>query len=601
MGLIPEHIIGEIRERSDIVAVIGQHVKLRKAGHNHKGLCPFHQEKTPSFNVNADKGFFYCFGCQKKGDIFTFVMELEGRSFVEAAESLAGRIGVLIPNERTSSDLQRSQRSRRGEMLKVSALARDFYRDALARTEGRRARDYLSKRGISAEISERFALGFAPDEWGELGDHLRKQGASVAAATAAGLLIPRKSGSGTYDRFRDRVMCPVMNSAGDCVGFSGRRLVDKAEQNNDGKTGAKYINSPESDLYKKSRLLFGLNLARDGFRERGRAILVEGNFDVIHMHQAGFNETIAPLGTALTDQQATRIRRMVESVVLLFDGDDAGRKATLKSLQVLLGANLEVRIATLPPGIDPDDLIRTNGQEALAEILNRAQPGVEFFIDNAWVKAGTSAHGRAGAMLEAADVLRSVPDAAKRDLLVGQFALALGTDDATLRRHLRAALVSARQSSRRSPSEEERSYQADNSAKIKESIAEPPKLELEIIAILADHPKLIEKADELNVFSFLTDTRLQDMYSALREGRPMLSESTDISPDIAKRILKGDYASIESPENTLKKLVSRLVSRPERDTLPDLQRQAELARRRGDMETARTLVRKILMIRKQVD
>ncbi len=600
MGLIPEHIIGEIRERSDIVAVIGQHVKLRKAGPNHKGLCPFHQEKTPSFNVNADKGFFYCFGCQKKGDIFTFVMELEGRSFVEAAESLAGRAGVLIPDERTSSDVQRSQRSRRGEMLKVSALARDFYRDALARTEGRRARDYLSARGISAEIAERFALGFAPDEWGELGNHLRKNGASVAVATAAGLLIPRKSGSGTYDRFRDRVMCPVMNSAGDCVGFSGRRLVDDDEQNNDGKTGAKYINSPESDIYKKSRLLFGLSLARDGFRQRGRAILVEGNFDVINLHQAGFNETIAPLGTALTDQQATRIRRMVESVVLLFDGDSAGRKATLKSLQILLGANLEVRIATLPAGTDPDDLIRTNGREALAEILDRAQPGVEFFIDNAWVKAGASAHGRAGAMLEAAHVLRSVPDAAKRDLLVGQFALALGTDDATLRRHLRAALLSSRQSNRRSSSEGNPNG-AGNSLKIKESITEPPKLELEVIAILDDHPKLVEKADELNVFSFLTDTRLQDMYSALREGRPMLSESTDMSPDIAKRILKGDYASIESPENTLKKLVSKLVSRPERDTLPDLQRQAELARRRGDMETARTLVRKILTIRKQVD
>ena len=598
MGLIPEHIIGEIRERTDIIAVIGQHVKLRKAGSSHKGLCPFHQEKSPSFNVNADKGFFYCFGCQKKGDVFTFVMELEGRSFIEAAESLAERLGVIIPDDRSSSGAQKQQRSRRGELLKVSGLARDFYCRLLASDAGSRAREYMKSRGISDEIAKRFSLGFAPDEWGELGDHLRKTGVSIAVAEAAGLVIPRKGSSGTYDRFRDRLMCPVANPAGDCVGFSGRRLNDTDE-----KAGAKYINSPESDIYKKSRLLFGLNLARDGFRERSRAVLVEGNFDVVSMHQAGFTEAVAPLGTALTAEQGTRLRRMVETVVLLFDGDAAGQAATLKSLQILLGANLDVRIANLPTGVDPDDLIRDQGAESLGQVLDRAQSAVEFFRDHVWTEAGRSPHKRAAALPDIALVLGSIQLEAQRSMEIGQLAAIWKMDVRELRNALRSAFREAKSghTTRASPSGDETPPSVANSPKSNVVVTKAPRLELEIIAILADHPELVEKADGLNVFSLLTDSRLRDMYSASREGRPMLSESNEISPEIAQRVFEGVYASVESPENSLKNVVTQLVSSRRRDNLADLQKQAELARRRGDMQTARTLVSEIITIRKQVD
>ena len=587
MGLIPEHIIGEIRDRTDIVAIVGQHVKLRKAGQSHKGLCPFHQEKSPSFNVNHDKGFFYCFGCQKKGDVFTFIMELEGKSFIEAAESLADRLGIVIPTE--SGQRSASGRSKRGDLIKATALARGFYRKVLATDGGKRARDYLESRGIGAEISEAFALGCAPDEWGALGDVLKKNGISSETAQAAGLVIPRKRGDGTYDRFRDRVMCPITTVSGDCVGFSGRRLASDESA----ESGAKYINSPESPIYKKSRLLFGIHLAREGFRARGRAILVEGNFDVVSMHQAGFTETVAPLGTALTEDQAVRLKRLVDCVVLLFDGDAAGRAATLKSLQTLLSADLDVRIANLPQGVDPDDLIRQRGAEALSAIVEKAQDGVEFFIDNLWTGAGASAHERAKAIPQAAITLMAIPQDAKRGYYIDQLSKSLQIEVSELRKHLRAAVLAHRG---RRPAQE-----AETTAPRAAPQADPPRHELDILAILADHPSLVEKAKALDVFSLLTDTRVRDMYSAACSGQPIVSDSNNLSPKMATAVLGGKYASLESPTDTLASMVATLTRIKRMQRLPELQREAQLATRRGDAERARNLVNEILTIRKQVD
>ncbi len=602
MALIPEHIISEIRDRADIVAIVGQHVKLRKAGLNHKGLCPFHQEKSPSFNVNAEKGFFYCFGCQKKGDVFTFMMELEGRSFVEAAESLAERLGIIIPTE--IGEKTAASRGRRSDLLKASTLAKAFYRQALLSERGAPARAYLESRGIGSEISEAFGLGCAPDEWGALGDYLHKNGIAKAAAEAAGLLIPRKSGSGTYDRFRDRLMCPVATASGDCVGFSGRRL----GSSDDEKAGAKYINSPESLIYKKSKLLFGLDLAREGFRARGRAILVEGNFDVVNMHQAGFTETVAPLGTALTEEQATRLKRLVDCVVLLFDGDDAGRAATLKSLQTLLKADLEVRIANLPKGVDPDDMLRQSGPEALTAVLDKSQPGVEFFIDNVWTLSGESAHGRAKALSEAAHVLKSISSDGQRDLQIGQFARILEMNERDLRRQLREVLMRERRRSSTSNTRANASASVENVPSVAQGTGttgvpekDPPRHELDILAILADHPSLVQEAKALDVFSLLTDSRVRDMYSAACEGQPILHESNNLSPSMARSMLGGKYATLESPTNTLQSMVATLTRAKQMQRLPELQREAQLARRRGDVERERTLVNEILTIRKQVD
>jgi DNA primase len=339
--MIPDDVITQIRDAADIVAVIGEHVQLRRAGTSFKGLCPFHGERTPSFNVVPAKQFYHCFGCQKHGDVFTFVMELEGKSFVEAAEQLAGRFGITIARVEEPPELQRA-RVERLRMLEINKLAAAFYRELMLDPKrGEPGRAYLARRGVTGETAERFQLGYAPAEWGALADHLKARRADLELAVKLGLIAHRPRTSGFYDRNRDRLVCPVIVPGGDIVGFSSR-LVGAPAPGPDGSEPPKYINSPESAVYKKGKLLFGLAQARDAMNARKRAVLVEGNFDVISLHQAGFTEVIAPLGTALTPEQIVVLKRLAERVVLLYDGDRAGYKATMHALQLCVEADVEV-------------------------------------------------------------------------------------------------------------------------------------------------------------------------------------------------------------------------------------------------------------------
>ena len=286
-------------------------------------------------------------------------------------------------------------------------------------------------------------------------------------------------------------MCPVMTASGEVVGFSGRLLGEADER-----SGAKYINSPESALFKKSRLLFGLHQARDGLRKAGYALVVEGNFDVISLHQAGFTQALAPLGTSFTDEQAQTLRRLSGDVVLLYDGDNAGRKATLKTMKTLLAAGLSVRIALLPAGDDPDSLLTKGGKDSMCQILDHTQPALEYFIHEVWSRSDHSAHSRANALQEAAQVLKTISDPTKRDFAVGTLAAALGTSEPTLRKGLRRALD-------RAPHREaaQAAESPENAANI---MSPPPALELDILTLLSEYPQLLKTADELGVFSSLT-------------------------------------------------------------------------------------------------
>lgn len=608
MGLIPDEVIQEIRERADITVVVGQYVELRKAGRNHKGLCPFHHEKTPSFNVSGDKQFFYCFGCQKKGDVFTFVMEFEGKSFLEAAESLAGRFGVTIPERRESPADQR-QRSERGRLLEINKLAAEFFRATLLdEHRGLPGRRYLRERGISDETAEAFQLGYAPDDWHALARFLESRSVPAELACKVGLLVRQPRAGGVYDRFRNRLVCPVILPGSEIAGFSARLLDSTSGQapaRDDGsragqqaaQQAAKYINSPESPVYKKSKLLFGLHRARDAFRRRGRAVLVEGNFDVISLHQAGFEEAVAPLGTALTAEQVEQLRRLSDEVVLLYDGDAAGRAATLKALTTMVATEVKVRIAAMPAGQDPDSLIAGGRVAELGALIDRAQPAFEYFIHEVWSRSAHSADGRAAAMAEAAQVYANIANPTKRDLFTGTLATALRLDIALVRRAL---------SRRDAHSEADaRGPSPVRPAPATPAAAPPPREELELLAILADHPHLMEAADAQDVFSLLTDARLQAIYSAARQGSPvpyaLSAAPEDIGPLIAKHVLAGTYASVKDPTHCLTEAVGRLRSGRRRTQLALLQRQAEDARRRGDEALERQLVREILTTRRQVD
>lgn len=616
MALIPDDVINEIRARADIVAVIGRHVDLRKAGRNHKGLCPFHHERSPSFNVNGDKQFFYCFGCQKKGDVFTFVMEYEGKSFHEAAESLAAIAGVTIP-ETTESPLLTRQRSERSGMLALNRLATGFFHEVLLDPRrGAEGRRYLSERGINDQTIRAFQLGYAPDDWRALSDYLAAQRASAELAVALGLIARQPRAGGYYDRFRDRLMCPVVLPGGEIAGFSGRRLKDGEDAD---KSGAKYINSPESSVYKKSKLLFGLDRARDAFRRTGRALLVEGNFDVINLHQAGFDETVAPLGTALTPEQVDLLRRLADEVILLYDGDRAGRAAALKSLEILVDADVRVRIAELPAGEDPDSVVARGGREALTAILDRAQPGIEYFVFEVWSREAQSADGRATALEQATRLLQKVANPTKRDLITGTLAAAMRIDPGLIRRAIErrsprndghgphpaeAHGSPPRQPQPTMPSDQQQQQRSQPSPgrEGQPPAPAPQQFELALLAILADHPQLMETAEEHGVFSLLTDARLQAMYCAARQGTSMLAVTPDdISPLIAKHVLAGSYATVTDPEHCLLEAVSQLRQGQRRRRLAELQRQADDAKRRGDSERERQLVREILTTRRQVD
>ncbi len=592
MGRIPDDTVAEIRMRADIVAIIGKHVELKKAGRNHKGLCPFHQEKSPSFTVNTEKGFYYCFGCQQKGDVFSFVMEYEGKSFVEAAESLAMTLGILIPENNTSPEVSARRRSEKGLMYEINLLATEFFRDRLIGPDGGKGKEYLVERGIGEEQSELFQLGYAPAQWRALADFLEARGADLAVAEQVGLLIKQPKKSGYYDRFRDRLMCPIFQTTGEVVGFSGRLLTTGPEAE---KAGAKYINSPESTIYKKSKLLYGILQARDAFRSEKHAILVEGNFDVIRLHENGFRQAVAPLGTALTEDQALRLKRLTGQVYLLYDGDRAGRAATLKGLQTLLSQEVSVKIASLPHGEDPDSLIGKHGPDALSQILARAQPAVEYFIHEVWVRADRSAEGRAKTLHESAQVLRYIKEPTQRDFAIGTFAMALGVEESALRRGLRRAFQQHR--SRSSTHETPPSKVQQNAGERPQK--PPPQLQLDIICILAEFPELLSAAEEGDVFSYLTDTRLCDMYAAAREGRPMLSETHD--PGIAKALLSGAFSAVSSPEHCLKESIGTLKREQRTRKTHELQVQLEEAGRRKDADLQRELARQLMALRKQVD
>jgi DNA primase len=573
-------------------------VQLRKAGRSWKGLCPFHGEKTPSFNVNPDKGFFYCFGCQKKGDVFTFVMEYEGKSFHEAAEGLAAMAGVALPVVEENPAL-RAARGERAKMLEVNKLAMGFFREVLGSPRGAAGRAYLDKRKIGAEAEERFQLGYAPGDWHALADHLRDRRCDMEIAVKLGLVARQPQRGGFYDRFRDRLVCPVIVPGGEVVGFSARLVAD-APPGPDGQTAAKYINSPESTVYKKSKLLFGLAQARESFRAKSRAVLVEGNFDVISMHQAGFTETVAPLGTALTAEQVDQLRKLVDKVVVFYDGDRAGYRATTASLQLFLAADLPAYIARSPgraggsgegvlrDGADPDTVLHAGGAERLAEMIDRAQPALEFLAWEVWMKA-QSPEAKARAIDEAAKLLAKVATATQRDLLSGTLASTMKLDPGVIQR----AIVRAAKGGPELPAERPATAQ---------TAKPPPTNELEVLALLADHPSLLPSTQEHGVLSLLTDDRLRDMYSASLAGQSLVEQAPlRLPPASAQAVLSGRFSQHPDPAGLLAQMVANLRLRSARMTEPELYRRLEEARRAGDRELQRRISAEILKTRKQVD
>lgn len=378
---IPSETIEQIAAANDIVEVIGSYFPLKRAGANFRALCPFHQEKTPSFMVSPSRQTFHCFGCGAGGSVFRFVMEYEHVDFPAAVRKLAAQGGITIVEERGAADENRQYETRR-KLLKLHAEAAEWFHENLIKKEiGEPARKYLKQRGITAEIAKRWQLGYAPDEWDAFGSWARTQGYEQRDLLASGLVKSKDenqtsniTSQTSYDRFRGRIMFPICNDVGEVIAFSGRLL--KEEEG-----AAKYLNSPETPLFRKGNVLFGLHKSKRPLIEANRAIVCEGQLDLISLFEAGITNVVAPQGTAFTENQARILKRFVDEVVLCFDSDAAGAKAAERSLDALLENDFIVRVVELPPGEDPDSLVRRDGKEQFDERVANARDFFDYWIE----------------------------------------------------------------------------------------------------------------------------------------------------------------------------------------------------------------------------
>ncbi|MEW6300135.1 MAG: DNA primase [Thermodesulfobacteriota bacterium] len=426
---IPQEILSEIRARVSIVEVISTYVALRRAGRSYLGLCPFHSENTPSFSVQEEGGFFHCFGCGVGGNVFTFLTRIEGISFPEAVRRLAQRAGVPLPHK---ADPHARERAR---LYRLNEMAATYFQRCLRGDVGKLARQYLAERGIRSDTAERFRLGFAPPWGGGLVRFLSEHKGDLDQAATLGLIGKRENGR-YYDRFRCRLMFPITDVVGRVVGFGGRLLPAEAQEAEArGRTLPKYLNSPDSVLYKKGTLLYGLSHAKEAMQRRGRAVIVEGYIDLLALVQCGYEETVAVLGTALGGEQLQAVRRFAQEVYIFFDGDEAGRRAATRAFPLCVENTLRGRGVFLPHGYDPDTFARTYGQAKLAELIEeRAEPLEDFYFSRLAPPPGATAFQRAQAAKEALAALTSMTDVVARGALFTQIAQRFGVGEEELRR-----------------------------------------------------------------------------------------------------------------------------------------------------------------------
>ncbi|HXM24165.1 MAG TPA: DNA primase [Terriglobales bacterium] len=450
-----------VKQQADIVRVVGDYVKLKKAGaQNYSGLCPFHNEKTPSFSVHATRQFYHCFGCGVSGDVFSFVQKIENVTFPEAVRAVAQKLGIALPKASFSSPAEANEAKLRTVLLEIHERAYAFFQECLRRPEGARAREYLAGRGLSQEIIRAFRIGYAPDSGFLLKDRLKgdfdeevlrdsglfawkqasesreeKQGSpSDEVKPEASSQKPDVSLQAMYSKFRNRVMFPITNETGRVIAFTGRTL------SSDEKAGPKYLNSPETAIYSKSRVLFNLDQAKEAIRKLDYAILVEGQMDCISVYSAGFHNVIASSGTAFTELQARLLGRFSRNVVVNFDPDTAGAKATERTLSLLVEEDFQIKVLTLEAGFDPDLFIRRKGKDAYADALKKSQRYFDYLIERAQSQFPIrSAEGKVKALNHLLPHIQRVPSRIVRDELAREIAQKLGIDSAVLRQELKHA------------------------------------------------------------------------------------------------------------------------------------------------------------------
>lgn len=490
MAQIPQETLQRIREATDIVEVISEHVQLRKTGRNFVGLCPFHGEKTPSFNVNPELQIYKCFGCNAGGDVFKFVQQVDRVSFTEAVAHLAQRTGIALP----SAD-QQPVDELSDQLYRACDLAMKYYHHLLRQPQGKETLSYLQNRGISEETIDRFGLGCAPAEWDAFFKVASRRQFDPAVLERAGLVSARKEGKGYYDRFRERLIFPITNLSARTIAFGARTL--KGDQQ------PKYLNSPETPVYHKSSTLYGLHQAREAIRQQECALVVEGYMDYLALAQRGIKHTVASAGTALTEEHCRLLARFARRVVLVFDGDEAGSAASLRGLEVVLATGLEAYVVSLPGGHDPDTFVQAEGPEALLALVGTAGSALDFHLGQlARQHDLRTLEGKARAAEAVQSLLARCRDTVRRDLLLREASQRLGIDEKAFRQQLQQTL---RRQAPRAPQAPQEQIPAIQAAK------NLPNPERTFLGLLLQYPRFIGPTAQVVHPEVFADLRAQHL------------------------------------------------------------------------------------------
>jgi len=584
---IPEDKILEIKNAADIVDMVSEVVHLKKAGKNFVGLCPFHTEKTPSFTVSAEKQIFYCFGCGAGGNIFSFLMKNEGLAFPEAARSLARRYGIDIPSHSLTPE-QKKRMSERESLLEINRQAMDFFSQALRRdTSGQVAMAYLKKRDLSLDIINRFNIGYAPRGWDHLLNFFSKKGVPLARVEKSGLILPKKDGRGYYDRFRDRIVFPIIDVNQAVIGFGGRVMDD---------TLPKYLNSPETSVYNKSRSLYGLHLSKDKCRQAQTVYIVEGYLDLLMLHQHGIENAVATLGTALTADHVRMLSRYVPRMILVYDSDEAGIRSALRCIDtfwkehvdfsrgdVFREEKADTHILVLPGGHDPDSYLREKGAGPFEKAASHAPGIISFLIEQSIGMHGLTTEGKIRVVTDLKGPLAAINDNVARALYIKQLAERIGLEENII-------LEKVREDSSEKGKKEIR-RQKNNTDQ------EGSRLEQQIIAMMLQFPAILSEIKKHNVIEFIENRHLQSIGKTILEHR--LSSVEQIS-ELLSRIdnpeqhrLISALAMVEESwdENGCMNLIIQFVKKGRRRRDHHILDQIKAAEKENDQEALNRLLR----------
>ena len=570
----------EIKSRLDIVDIISEYIPLKKTGQNWRGLCPFHSEKTPSFMVSPSKQIYHCFGCGSGGDVFTFLIKYENLSFQETLRVLAKKAGVTLKSFQKHSVTTEEKEG----LLNLHKDALIFYQQSLRQSS--RARNYLQDRGITSEAQRLFSIGYAPNKWEMLFSYLRNKGYEVEIIKKAGLIT--HGTKGYYDTFRHRIIFPIFDFKGEVIAFGGRVMDDSMP---------KYLNSPETPVFSKGRTLYGLNLAKESIKKVGYAILVEGYLDVITAHISGFSNTIAPLGTAFTQEHGKLIKRLTQDAVLVFDGDASGIKAAKSAIGILLESGLNVKVLPLPGGEDPDSLLRKKGKDVFGDLLKKAASVVDFFI----MQTGSDAYRKEAPHLiahEALQAISKIPDSVLQGYNVKLLSERLEINELFVREELKKIKKSLRL--RREPQQHQDVSIGEHVGKTSEGRSGPrPMEEMYLLQLILQFPEMAgEIFDSISIEDF-DDPVIKAIFKKMKVGNGSYSEGL-INYDVLISECDGDERNLltelsfkenfEDPEKIFKDCVVRLKSKRRQMLLHELQDKIKKAELEKDDSLLKTLL-----------